>query len=163
MKKIIFLFLILLIVFNADAQAHELTFDIVKQYPAITVQASYFKAEPLVNAAVLIFAPDENKTEYQKGNTDQSGYFAFVPTFAGNWKMVVDDKMGHRSEISITVSDDFFNGNDTGSSATEVSHHSHFGNLPVIYKIMFGLALVFGGTGILYWFKAKKTLTTGKS
>ena len=47
-------------------------------------------------AQVTVRGPLDDEVEFQNGRTDRNGRFAFVPDEAGQWKVVVEDGLGHR-------------------------------------------------------------------
>jgi len=53
-------------------------------------------------ARVKISAPGAKLT-FQSGRTDRNGRFCFFPDTPGDWKVVVDDEMGHRLEVMVPV------------------------------------------------------------
>ena len=56
---------------------------------AMEIQASYDTGEPMAEATVQIFAPDDPQTPVYTGLTDADGKFVFVPTAPGNWEVSV--------------------------------------------------------------------------
>jgi hypothetical protein len=156
MRKYFLLYIILILTINNDSSAHDVTVEIAKSYPSVIVRASYFQAEPLSYAEVMIFSPESDVVEYQYGRADKSGYFAFVPNSIGDWKITVDDEMGHFKETVVTITDDFFTGEGATAIIAHTNHRSSIHDLQPLYKIIFGLALIFGITGIFYWFKARQ-------
>lgn len=86
---------------------HGITVTAEKRYPGVIVNARYHGSKALVNASVTIYFEKE-KNEFQKGNTDKSGNFCFLPDKAGNWLVIVDDLIGHRGKKTVTVTEDFF-------------------------------------------------------
>jgi len=158
MPKYFLLCIILIFMINSDSSAHDVTVEITKSYPSVIVRASYFQAEPLSYAEVMIFSPENDVVEYQYGRTDKSGYFAFVPKSKGDWKITVDDEMGHFIESVVTITADFFTGEGATVIVAHTKHGSTIRDLRPLYKIIFGLALIFGITGIFYGFKARQML-----
>jgi nickel transport protein len=158
MRKYFLLCIILILTINIDSSAHDVTVEITKSYPSVIVRASYFQAEPLSYAEIMIFSPESDVVEYQYGRTDKSGYFAFVPNSRGDWKITVDDEMGHFNETIVTIADDFFTGEEATAIIAHTNHRSSIHDLQPLYKIIFGLALIFGITGIFYWLKARQAL-----
>lgn len=158
MFKYFLICIILIFMINSESSAHDVTVEITKSYPSVIVRASYFQAEPLSYAEVMIFSPENDVVEYQYGRTDKSGYFAFVPNSKGNWKITVDDEMGHAKEMIVTLSDDYFTGEDGAAIVAHTNDRSTVQDLHPLYKIVFGLALIFGITGIFYGFKAGQRL-----
>jgi nickel transport protein len=53
-------------------------------------------------AKVNIFAPSA-KLIFQSGRIDRNGRFCFFPDGPGDWKIVVDDEMGYRLEVTVPV------------------------------------------------------------
>jgi nickel transport protein len=160
MPKQLILCIILIASIGTESSAHDVSIEITKNYPSVILRASYFQAEPLAYARVMIFSPVNDVVEYQNGRTDKSGYFAFVPDSKGDWKITVDDEMGHFTESIVTITDDFFTLEGTAAVVAHTNRRSSIGDLQPMYKILFGLALLFGITGIFYWFKAKQALQT---
>ncbi len=169
MTKSIFLCSVLLLVFSVNTMAHAIRFEVEKHYPAVTLHAYFTKTAPLVNASVEIFAPGDEKT-YQKGSTDKHGFFTFRPDESGSWEVTVDDEMGHFDRITVNVSDKFFKDDEliieeekiAGEETTKVTEDKpeevKQSEIPMTYRIIFGLSLIFGLTGIIYGIKAKQSL-----
>jgi len=115
----------------------------------IAVKASYDPGEAMSYAKVKILAPGA-KNLFQSGRTDRNGRFSFVPDRAGPWKVLVDDEMGHRLEMTVSVDEDFDSGtakdgkDPTGPSFTRWQ------------RPLMGLCLIFGLSGILFWWKGKR-------
>ena len=68
----------------------------------MVVTAQYDTGEPMSYAKVNISAPGAKLT-FQSGRTDRNGRFCFFPDGPGDWKVVVDDEMGHRLEVAVPV------------------------------------------------------------
>jgi len=158
MPKYFLLCIILIFILNTESSAHDVNVEVTKSYPSVIIRANYFQAEPLSYAEVMVFSPESDAVEYQYGRTDKSGYFAFVPDGAGDWKITVDDEMGHFKETVVTITEDFFNGGNAAAVDARTNDRSSIHDLHPVYKIIFGLALIFGITGIFYWFKARQAL-----
>jgi nickel transport protein len=160
MFKQVFLFLIFLCASNAAVMAHAIHFETSNRPPVITVKSYFSKTSPVSNAIVEIFAPGEQQP-YQTGRTDKAGNFAFLPVASGEWLVTVDDQAGHRGRVVVDVSDDFFIQEEQAVilPAGEMHHdqiHEHDHGFSVLYRIIFGLSLIFGITGIIYGIRAKK-------
>jgi len=56
---------------------------------AMEIQARYDTGEPMVEASVQVYAPDDPQTPVYTGQTDADGNFLFVPTAPGNWEVSV--------------------------------------------------------------------------
>ncbi|MDX2179057.1 MAG: hypothetical protein SFV18_05645 [Bryobacteraceae bacterium] len=126
------------LVLAATAAAHDLTLTAKSEGPAVIVTAAYAGTEACTFAAVTIFNPSGK--EHQSGRSDASGRFAFVPNALGDWKVVIDDEIGHRQELKIVA----------GEAGTIAA-----GAQPLWQKAVTGLALIFGITGFLYGWKRR--------
>jgi nickel transport protein len=162
MKKLILLCPLFLLSFNVPVFAHGINFETVRHAPAVVVRAYFTRTSPVADAAVMINAPGEQVT-YQYGRTDKDGYFAFIPNKPGSWIFSVDDETGHANTVIISISEGFFE--PTGSAGmpdnkaqdhAEISHMDHEVSFPLPYRIISGVALIFGLTGILYAVKVKQ-------
>jgi len=169
MIKSIFLCSVLLLVFSVNTMAHTIRFEVEKHSPTVTVHAYFSRTSPLVDASVEVFSPG-NEEAFQKGRTDKHGFFAFRPDENGNWKVTVDDGMGHFDKITVNVSDKFFideelikdeepaKAEETKVVNEDKPEQVKQAEIPLIYRIIFGLSLIFGITGIMYGIKAKQSL-----
>lgn len=115
----------------------------------IVVSAMYDTGEAMDYAKVTILAPDAN-LNFQSGRTDRNGRFCFFPDVSGNWKVVVDDEMGHRLEVNVPV--------DKAMSLQANPENGNLkpGSLARWEKAAMGVSIIFGISGILFWFKARK-------
>jgi nickel transport protein len=115
----------------------------------IVVSALYDTGEVMDYAKVTILAPDAN-LKFQSGRTDRNGRFCFFPDVSGDWRIVVDDEMGHRLEVNVPV--------DKGMvlQANPENGNSGRGLLSGFEKIVMGVSIIFGISGILFGFKARK-------
>lgn len=73
-----------------------------KSTNALQINATYDSGQPMSNAQVTIYAPDDPATPWLTGTTDEKGGFIFVPdpTKTGNWEVKVR-QAGHGDIISI--------------------------------------------------------------
>ncbi len=160
--------IVALFVLGPLASAHSIQFEIKKHAPVVSVKAFFSQTSPLANASVNIYAPGEDQP-YQRGQTDRRGFFAFVPSVAGDWVLEIDDEHGHRHKANISIDENFKKGITAGEESPE-----HEGDetaaapaveeetvspagIPLFYKVIFGLALIFGITGIYYGVRAKQS------
>lgn len=150
------------------ASAHSIQFDIKKHAPVVSVNAFFSQTSPLAGTSVNIYAPGEDQP-YQTGQTDRRGFFAFVPSVAGDWVFEIDDEQGHRHKANISIDENFIKGITAGEESPEdeaeetaaapVAEEETISpaGIPLFYKIIFGLALIFGITGIYYGVRAKQS------
>ncbi|MBS3808318.1 MAG: hypothetical protein KGY60_12500 [Bacteroidales bacterium] len=139
-----------------------------KHAPVVSVKAYFSQASPLASASVNIYAPGEDQP-YQTGRTDRRGFFAFVPSVAGEWIFEIDDEQGHRHQANIIIDKNFIKGmaaeeeppedeaDKTAATPVAEEETDSPAGIPLFYKILFGLALIFGITGIYYGVRAKQS------
>ncbi|MCD6184244.1 MAG: carboxypeptidase regulatory-like domain-containing protein [Deltaproteobacteria bacterium] len=115
----------------------------------IVVIAEYDTGEPMSYARVKISAPAAKLT-FQSGRTDRNGRFCFFPDTPGEWKVVVDDEMGHRLEVPVSVNEAMKLETDeqTGRSAAS--------SLSKYEKALIGICIIFGISGVLFLWRGKK-------
>lgn len=119
------------------------------QNGGLVVTAQYDSGEPMSYAKVKILAP-EGQLPFQSGRTDRNGRFCFFPDLAGDWKVVVDDEMGHRLEMGVPVNEDLAWKENQDSGGTGKSAFSRY------EKALMGICIIFGLFGIFSWSKGKK-------
>jgi nickel transport protein len=141
-----YIFTLLLLGFAALSHAHELEATVTMAAPAVVIRAAYGGTEPVPFAKVQVLTPSEPPQEFQAGRTDSRGYFSFVPERGGNWSIVLDDEEGHRNTVTVPVPEPF---------EARIAHAPAAG-MSRIERAVLGLALLFGLTGFLYGFKARR-------
>jgi nickel transport protein len=147
-RSLIFSFLVMAAMSPALLYAHGVTSKI--NTGGIVVSAMYDTGEPMDYARVTVSAPGAN-LKFQSGRTDRNGKFCFCPDVSGDWKVVVDDEMGHRLEVNVPVDKamalraNHENGNSGPSFLTRCE------------KAVMGVSIIFGISGILFWWKGRKT------
>ena len=85
------------------ANAHG-TFIEYKRTNSIEIESRYDTGEPLANAEVTIYTPNNPSTPWQTGVTDENGKFVFTPdiNMTGYWEVKVR-QAGHGGLVSIPV------------------------------------------------------------
>lgn len=131
----------LVVLAGLTACAHDLVLTAERTGAAVVIRAAYAGSEPCPFASTEIFSPAGSKTEYQNGRTDRTGRFAFLPDQPGNWRVVVDDELGHRVGLTVPV---------TEGASLAVS-----GAQPVWQKAITGAALILGLMGGWYGWKMR--------
>lgn len=121
----------------------------------IVVAARYDTGEPMSYAKVKISAPGA-EVIFQSGRTDRNGRFCFFPDAAGDWKVVVDDGIGHRLELIVPVDESLLlkSNQQKGRSITS--------SLPHYERVIVGISIIFGISGILFWWRGKKVSKRAK-
>ncbi len=112
----------------------------------VGVEALYDSGEPISDADVEIYSPGDSENIFQAGSTDRNGRFLFFPDSDGEWKIIVNDGMGHGGSQTLVVK-------DSGKSLKKN------GDPPGrIIKLLSGLSVIFGITGILFFIFARKEM-----
>jgi nickel transport protein len=121
----------------------------VDQGNGYLITAEYDDGEPMNYAAVEIKAPDSTIV-FQTGRTDRNGRFMIYPDQTGQWQAVVQDGMGHRLTLDLEVG---------GSTAAPESAHVRSsltsGGMTRAAKVIAGLSIIFGLSGLLYGWKMR--------
>ncbi len=92
------------LLFAAAAPAHSLGVGVEIAEQTVIVRCRYADGA-FPDADAWVYSPDEPDRPFQSGRTDRGGVFSFVPNATGAWRVVVDDGMGHRKEVEVTVDD----------------------------------------------------------
>lgn len=163
MKKLFTLITALIFFSTASVMAHGVQVDVSLQYPVVITKSYYSASQPLKGADIDIYSPDNAEEPYQTGKTGQAGYFAFIPSREGDWKVIADDGQGHRKETIITIEKSFFSGQEqeliirADTTLQHTHHHTEEEHeAKGFYSIIFGLSIIFGITGIFYGLKARQ-------
>ncbi len=138
------LFIFLLISVHFNLLPHGISSEIING--GIGIKALYADLSPFSFAETKIFSPEKKQIPFQTGLTDRNGVFIFVPDAIGIWKIVISDGMGHGVVKELTIND------------IKNFNKENFKPLSRWYKILIGLAVIFGITGIISYFHAKKLL-----
>ena len=114
----------------------------------VVVTTQYDTGEPMSYARVKISAPGA-KITFQSGRTDRNGQFCFFPDTLGEWKVVVDDEIGHRLEVKAPV-------DETMNLKTDLDTGRSESNLARYEKALMGISIIFGFFGCLLGWKGYK-------
>ncbi|MBO1349475.1 MAG: carboxypeptidase regulatory-like domain-containing protein [Hormoscilla sp. GUM202] len=71
---------------------------------AVEIKATYDSGEPMANAQITVYAPDELATPWLQGTADELGQFMFTPDVVGSWQVKVR-LAGHGEIVSIAIGD----------------------------------------------------------
>lgn len=123
--------------------AHDIDLNFVKG--GIGIRAYYSDGTPLSSANVKIFSPSDDKREFQICSTDKNGYFFFLPDTKGKWRIEISDSMGHGLVKHIEITEEI-----------QVLGANYL--VPLWQKILVGVSIIFGLTGILFYIYAKREL-----
>ena len=125
--------------------AHDLSVERHQEGGAVILTAIYGGSEPAAFCQVSVRAPGKPDAEYQTGRTDARGRFAFVPEGTGDWRVVVDDEMGHRLELTVPWSGSAYGGPTAAAQ-------------PIWQKALTGASLLLGLTGLWLWWRVRGQL-----
>ncbi|MEO0407945.1 MAG: carboxypeptidase regulatory-like domain-containing protein [Cyanobacteria bacterium P01_A01_bin.135] len=120
----------------------------VEPTQALRVQARYDSGQPMEDAAVAVYSPDNPAEPWLTGTTDDNGYFTFTPgDAAGDWAVQVR-QAGHGEMVTVPV---------TASGRTETQLLTQSANLlsPLQKGLMIG-AVFWGCIGTALFFSARR-------
>ncbi|MHC6203366.1 hypothetical protein ACYULU_09250 [Breznakiellaceae bacterium SP9] len=116
-------------------------YDLTGQTGARTLRFMYSTGESMLFASVKVYPPSTPEATIQESMTDRDGYFSFVPFENGPWRLTVEDGMGHKGEIVVTVAD------ETEAAAPNAASA---GNLPKPFGVILGLSLILNVFALWY-------------
>ena len=131
------------------------------QERAFTVLLSFYYADqmPMAYSEVQIFSPADANIPYQKGRSDQNGFFAFKPDQPGVWSFSANDGQGHLSPGEVQISAGQLNQNlgsdESGQNQSELplARGGASAEGPEPLKIILGLSLIANLALIFLWRK----------
>jgi len=155
-KRTSLLIALSLLVATGSALAHGINAEITFEGRVVIVRSSFSPTQPLIDASVTIYSPADREKAWQTGRTDKSGHFAFMPDAEGEWTFVVDDMKGHIKKTAIAVQPEIPEAEKITQEKIDQSGEPSGTGLRNTGKIITGLSLLFGITGIMYGLKARK-------
>jgi nickel transport protein len=155
-KHVILLISLSIMVSTGTALAHGVTVDISIEGGVVILGASYSPTQPLVDASVFIYSPAEPENEWQTGKTDRTGHFAFIPDAEGEWSVVIDDQKGHMKKTTIVFAPDLPEESEIAEETFTKALDSAGNGLNTSHKIVIGLSLLIGITGLFYGLKVRQ-------
>lgn len=141
-KKIFFLFLCIFGLLQGMCFAHGVHHEIIKG--GIGIEVKYDGGLSMAFSEIKIYSPVNKKICFQEGLTDKNGRFIFSPDREGKWKIIVQDGTGHGLVKEIDV------GKGMELKRETVTTFSRW------QKMLIGVSLIFGITGIMFYFVTKK-------
>ncbi len=124
---------------------------------AIELQATYDSGEPMAEAQVTVYAPDNPSVPWKTGTTDDAGQFVFVPDGdrTGPWTVSVR-QAGHGDIVAI----DLDNSNGTAAASNTQSETAWVAeaaetNLP--QRLLTVAAVTWGCIGTALYFSRHKS------
>lgn len=155
-RKLFLSAVVLMLLAAGHAAAHGVNIDISTEGRAVVVRSSFAPTQPLIDALVTIYAPADGENAWQTGRTDKDGNFVLLPDAEGEWTFVVDDQKGHLKRVVVGVYPDLFAAKDEPAKNETAVRVKTDGKMSKGGKIIIGLSLIFGVTGIFYGLRAGK-------
>lgn len=131
-----------------DALSHAVILD-VREARAIAVDARYDTGQPMVDAQVSVFSPENPQQPWLSGLTDGRGQFVFIPgTTQGRWT-IQTRQAGHGSMAYIDLPADAATASlVTGSSLAQ-------SGISPIQRAVMAVSIVWGLVGTALYFRRK--------
>lgn len=147
---------------QTEALAHGVAIE-YQQIQAVAIQANYDSGEPMKNAQVAVYAPNNPEEPWTTGTTNEQGEYLFTPdpALSGNWEITVR-QAGHGEVLTIPIA--AATGNAvTGNAATgnndaamsRVRSGSQ-DNLTPVQKAVLGGSVIWGFVGTALFFSRGK-------
>ncbi len=130
--------------------AHGL-FHELRQDGAVTVHLKNQDGVPARNVPVKVYAPGNDKDEYQSGKTDKNGTFSFRPDSAGEWKLRVGDNAGRAITINTLIGDTVLLARGGESRGSEQGHA-----MPWWQQLLMAAAIIWGFMGFFLFFQNRR-------
>ena len=119
---------------------------------AAAIEARYHDGNPMAFCDVEVFRPGEGTEVFQTGVTDSHGRFVFVPDTTGEWKVTVDDGMGHLAAARFSPGTDEV----PDESAGVTGHTGSAEDGDRIREVVMGIAVIFGLFGVMALFYCRR-------
>lgn len=110
----------------------------------IGLEVTYETGEPLADAAVTVYSPDDPGTPFLELRADRHGRFMFLPDRPGTWAAVVRDGSGHGVRYDFEVNEAL------RAAATDPE-----GSLSTTAKLVAAACVVWGLIGTALYFRRK--------
>jgi hypothetical protein len=118
---------------------------------AVCAYFYYDDGDAMAYVKVTVNAPGL-EVPFQSGATDRNGIVCIVPDGDGDWIINANDGMGHMQKLTVPVV-----GGVQNMAALKQSI-SAGGNADRSGRIATGLGILFGATGLLMWYQARRQL-----
>lgn len=122
----------------------------------IDIEAYFDTGEPMANAQITIYAPNDPVNAWLQAEADENGRFTFVPDpeIPGIWDVAIRTT-GHGEMINIPVTDVATGGLAIGSSGS--------GGQTLAQRLLMGGSILWGGIGTALYFSNQKKNKEEKS
>jgi nickel transport protein len=141
----------MLLLIGGELSAHGISVVVERTGDAWVATARYHGGIPMAGADVVIHGPG-TESVYQEGRTDPAGRFVFMPSGPGEWRVRVDDGMGHRRTVRTMVQ---------AAAPTPITTEPAWAALTGgaegtgRWRLATGLSLLAGLTGFAYGYSAR--------
>jgi nickel transport protein len=115
--------------------------------PVCAVVFHYSTGEPISYASVKLYPPSGRvqNGESLVSITDRNGVFSFVPDEAGEWRVDMEDGMGHKGSIVVNT------GAVLDTSAAGKSPATTGARPPLVFNVALGLSLLLNVFGVWHF------------
>ena len=147
------LFFIFTFVLPSLANAHGLEGKVRENSTVVVIVFNYSTGDPAKYVEASVFSPQNSDIEFQTGRTDMLGQVVFAPNAPGQWKIVVEDTQGHKTEQLVQV-DEQVPGQVTGQGQgflVTKSLHEQKNGASTKFKIVLGLSLILNISLLALW------------
>lgn len=143
-----------------SANAHGVTVQHqIAMTQTIEINAAYDSGEPMANAQITVYAPDDPATPWLQGMADERGRFLFVPdrSQVGSWDVKVR-KAGHGDIISIPLVEEkpISETVEPSSQLTTVTSKAS-SSYSTLQKWLMAASTIWGFVGTALFFSRNKT------
>lgn len=146
-KPIFFWFTGLTVLMALNVSAHGIRGNWSSQN-AMMVLSEYDDSSAVSYAEVEVYGP-EDKIPFQTGRTDRNGRFSFSPDQPGEWRVFIDDGMGHRIVLKTMVDPDLLIQEKTLTKEANPSGSFSKGSFSKTQALISGLCIIFGLFGLI--------------
>lgn len=132
-----------------------------RQMQAVQIEAAYAGGQPMAEAQVTVYRPDDPTTVWKTGMTDESGQFAFVPDQPGQWEVQVR-QAGHGDIATIAVSENAVDAAPSKATSSQLNSMGWFsgsGEYSPLEKALYGAAGAWGFFGTALFFARQRKLS----
>lgn len=155
-KKTVLFIVLSLLISTGSAFAHGVTVEVSIEGRVVVVSSSYSSLQPLADASVSIYSPADPENAWQTGRTARTGHFAFVPDAEGEWMIVIDDRKGHMKRTNVAYRTDKPEEKEITEDTVTEQAEPPVNRMSNLYKILMGLSLIIGITGLFYGLKTRQ-------
>ncbi|MCC5898360.1 MAG: carboxypeptidase regulatory-like domain-containing protein [Phormidium sp. GEM2.Bin31] len=139
---------------TALAHAAQLRYEIES---TISVTATYDNGEPMANAQILIYSPDDAREPWMRGTTDDAGRYEFRPQAeeSGNWTVTVR-QAGHGDMITINLDDSGTRADASTENSSDSSLFAGSADISLPQRLLTGGSIIWGCVGTALFFSRRR-------